>query len=147
MSSERKAARARRTATIVSLGLGLSALCLACGGPKIIPVASCVIEGLGGADAAIQSCEETSASGAALLMSGCLGDGSADVDADGPHDAAAPGHFFGAPCPHDNALGGCRPTSSGVTATYWYYEGGRLTQDQLMQLCAASGGTFISPNQ
>lgn len=50
------------------------------------------------------------------------------------------------PCSHTNALGGCRMSANGVTATVWYYrpEGAGSSPD-IQALCKSAGATYVSP--
>ena len=44
--------------------------------------------------------------------------------------------FVLAPCPHENALGGCRQTQQGIELTIWYYaDGSSSTPDDIRMLC------------
>ena len=104
-----------------------------------------VVGGLGQPGEALEICQEivagATASDLASLRQGCVsptgtGDGGAQVQA----------QFRAAPCPHDRAVGGCRISQGGKTLGNWYYQTGSdvgPSPDEIRQLCAGIGGTFI----
>jgi len=54
-------------------------------------------------------------------------------------------HYSDGPCSRVGALGGCRVTSGGLTATVWYYAAGGGTSADIETLCTQAGTTFVPP--
>lgn len=59
--------------------------------------------------------------------------------------------FVLAPCPHENALGGCREARPGIALTIWYYADGIDTPSDIQMFCEGLPAlpgvtiTFVTP--
>jgi hypothetical protein len=118
---------------VVGVGLGVG-LMLGCSSPSTGIVASCTLARADGTAGPVL-CQEVSTAGAATLKSECAGDGG----------AAELGTFSEMGCSQVGAVGGCRPVTTGLTTTTWYYASGGATREGVAALCSASGATFIAP--
>jgi hypothetical protein len=104
-----------------------------------------VVGEAGQSGATLEICQElvggATASDLASLRQGCVAPtGTADAG------LQVQAQFRAAPCPHEHALGGCRITQAGKTVGNWYYETDSdvgSSPDQIRQLCAGIGGTYI----
>ena len=64
-----------------------------------------------------------------------------------PVDAGSGGMavYADGPCSRTNAVGGCRLTAAGQTATLWHYVGFGGAEADSRSNCAAAGGTYVVP--
>jgi hypothetical protein len=127
------------------LALAVVVAAFGCGGSSASPDAadpsgtvSCTVSLSDGTTLVNRICYE--GSGAALrsaLDQQCR----AQPDASG----ASTGSFAQAPCSHVGAVGGCLTVAGGVSQAGWYYTVSGITADQVRQLCAGIGATFVAP--
>jgi len=68
-----------------------------------------------------------------------------DLTSDRQMCAAQGNRFAMEPCPHANALGGCRVARGALTITTWYYNDGFGDSAEIQQLCAGIGVPFVAP--
>jgi len=67
-------------------------------------------------------------------------DAGADADAGAANTSIT---FVAAPCPREDIIGGCRPTTAGASSTVWYYPASNLTGAAIQDLCTAAASTFF----
>jgi hypothetical protein len=108
-------------------------------------LASCTVSVTAFDATTIQLCVEASGSSAAQLQQSCASQGANLGDAGTARVQHSPG-----PCSRVDALGGCRFTQQGTTATTWYYRarvdgGPEQTSADIELLCSQIGATFVPP--
>jgi len=69
----------------------------------------------------------------------------AQSDAGAGPGPVSTGSFTQAPCSHAGAVGGCLVGAGGVSQGGWYYAVSGISEAQVRQLCAGTGGTFVAP--
>ena len=131
----------------------LCALLVACGSDDDSDggsgLVSCTVSTDGFDGTILQLCTEVSGSAASQVQQGCQ---SQTVSfPDGGPSLTQRAVFVVGPCSHVNALGGCRTTLQGTTATIWYYATGGAdsgtgqTSEDIQGLCQGIGAEFVPP--
>ena len=112
-------------------------------------LASCTVSTEAFDGTTLKLCTETSGSGVSQLQQACRSQ-TASFPEGGPA-LTQRAEFVAGPCSHVNALGGCRTTQQGTSATIWYYAVGAAdsgtgqTSDDIRQLCQGVGAEFVPP--
>ena len=122
----------------LSLGVARALACIACddGGPG-----SCTMTQTLGTETT-KICEEVPAGPRSQLREKCNA-----TSQNYPPDGIAAATYADGPCPHVGSLGGCKMTADGMSMTLWYYGGSSnlQTPDDVKQLCADAGDTYVAP--
>ena len=92
-------------------------------------------------------CEEGPANQRQQLQQGCMVTGAGALADAG---ATVTAQLVDGPCSHVGALGACRVTNGGVSASIWYYgdgtdSGASMSPADIQMLCAAAGATYVAP--
>jgi hypothetical protein len=127
-----------RSMIVPLLGTALAVACIACdaGGPG-----SCTMTQTLGTDTQM-ICEEVPASLSSQLRATCN-----SSSTNYPPAGTATATYADGPCSRVGCIGGCKMTADGLNMTVWYYAGssGSQTPDDVKQLCASAGHTYVAP--